>query len=79
MSLSREMRMHDAVQSGECEAASAPVADGIMSREEIQCWHEGVDAFERGELMPADPIAADGWYYAENALAAQSILGRFAL
>lgn len=44
----------------------------------IMRWHSGVDAYERGEMCPADPDASDGWYYAENAKCAEAILGRFA-
>jgi hypothetical protein len=32
-------------------------------------WLAGADAFARGEIPPADPDAAEGWYYAENAAA----------
>lgn len=40
---------------------AANEADTVSDR-----WRAGFGAHGRGELPPADPDAAEGWYYAEN-------------
>lgn len=43
--------------------APAPRSDDPL----LDAWRAGARAFARGELPPADPDQADGWYFAENA------------
>ena len=38
-----------------------------LSPSPAQAWQVGFDAFRRGETAPADPDAAEGWHWAENA------------
>lgn len=39
-----------------------PVDDPLFA-----AWRNGAAAFARGELPPADPDEAEGWYFTENA------------
>lgn len=44
--------------------AAPPATDPLL-----EAWRTGARAFAAGELPPADPDQAEGWYFAENAAA----------